>query len=90
MSIAINYNTIQKMENKVSVIVPIYQVGIYLEKCIRSIIQQSYRNIEIILIDDGSMDNSPKICDDFAQLDSRIHVVHQVNGGGESCKKCWN
>ncbi len=66
---------------KVSVIVPIYNVEKYLEKCIESIINQSYKNLEIILIDDGSPDNSGVIAEAFARKDNRIKVIHQKNSG---------
>lgn len=66
---------------KVSVIVPIYNVEMHLEKCIHSIINQTYRNIEIILVNDGSTDSSPHICDKFQEGDARIKVVHKDNGG---------
>ena len=66
---------------KISVIIPIYQVEKYLEKCIHSIIAQTYRNLEIILVDDGSTDASPAICYRFRSEDSRINVIHQANGG---------
>ncbi len=65
----------------VSVIVPVYNVEQYLEKCIDSIINQTYKNLEIILIDDGSTDSSGKICDSYAVRDRRINVIHQKNGG---------
>lgn len=65
----------------ISVVVPIYNVERYLDTCIKSIISQSYNNIEIILVDDGSKDNCSKICDDFKQQDSRIKVIHKSNGG---------
>ena len=65
----------------ISVIVPIYNVEKYLKKCIESIIQQTYDNLEIILINDGSTDNSPKICDNYAKKDKRIKVIHKKNGG---------
>ena len=58
--------------DKVSVIVPVYYVGKYLRKCVKSILKQTYNNIEIILIDDGSNDNSGEICDKFAEIDKRI------------------
>ena len=60
------------MEGKISVIVPIYNVEQYLRKCIDSIINQTYKNLEIILVDDGSWDNSPRICDEYAKRDNRI------------------
>ena len=69
------------MEELVSVIVPIYKVEKYLQKCIDSIRNQTYSKLEIILIDDGSPDNCPKICDEYAALDSRIKVIHKANGG---------
>lgn len=64
-----------------SVIVPVYNVAPYLERCIKSIINQSYQNLEIILIDDGSTDNSGTICDAWAEKDERIMVIHKKNGG---------
>lgn len=76
-----------KQDIRVSVIVPIYNVENYLEKCIESIINQSYRNIEIILVDDGSTDESGIICDKFADRDIRIVVVHKKNGGLVSARK---
>lgn len=66
---------------KVSVIVPVYNVEKYLERCLDSLINQSLREIEIILIDDGSKDNSSKICDRYAERDSRIKVIHKQNQG---------
>lgn len=65
----------------ISIIVPVYQVEKYLEKCINSIISQTYKNLEIILVDDGSTDNCPAICDRFQTEDPRIKVIHQENGG---------
>ncbi len=65
----------------ISIVVPVYNVEKYLKKCIQSIINQTYKNLEIILVDDGSSDNSGKICDEFAQKDSRIKVIHKINGG---------
>ncbi|WP_338587255.1 glycosyltransferase [Clostridium baratii] len=69
------------MSKLVSVIVPVYNVEKYLDKCINSIINQTYRNLEIILIDDGSTDNSGKKCDYWAGKDRRIKVIHKENGG---------
>lgn len=66
---------------KISVIVPIYNVEKYLEKCIVSIVNQTYKNLEIILVDDESPDNCPEICDKWAEKDSRIKVIHKKNGG---------
>ncbi len=72
---------------KISVIVPIYNVETYVGKCIESIINQGYQNIEIILVDDGSTDNSGKICDEYAEKDARIIVIHKNNGGVVSARK---
>ena len=68
-------------KNLVSIIVPVYNVELYLEKCIKSLLAQTYKNIEIILSDDGSTDNSSNICDLFAKKDDRIRVIHKENGG---------
>lgn len=65
----------------ISIIVPVYKVEKYLNRCVESILNQTYENLEIILVDDGSPDNCPKICDDFAKRDSRITVIHKKNGG---------
>ncbi|MFQ9359778.1 MAG: glycosyltransferase family 2 protein [Anaerobutyricum hallii] len=65
----------------ISVIVPIYNVDKYLEKCVNSILNQTYTNLEIILVDDGSPDRCPRICDNLAITDDRIKVIHQQNGG---------
>ena len=69
------------MNDLISVIVPVYNVEKYLNKCIESIVNQSYTNLEIILVDDGSPDNCPAICDVWAEKDSRIKVIHKKNGG---------
>ncbi len=69
------------MNDVISVIVPIYNVEQYLEKCIQSIQNQTYQNLEIILVDDGSPDACGKICDDYAAKDQRIKVIHKENGG---------
>ena len=65
----------------ISVIVPVYNVEAYLDKCISSIVNQTYRNLEIILVDDGSPDNCPAMCDAWKEKDSRIVVLHKENGG---------
>ena len=65
----------------ITVIVPVYKVEAYLGRCIKSIISQSYRNLEVILVDDGSPDACPKMCDDWAKKDERIKVIHKENGG---------
>ena len=70
------------MENGViSIIVPIYKVEDTLDKCVKSLMQQTYKDIEIILVDDGSPDRCPEICDKYAKLDNRIKVIHKENGG---------
>lgn len=75
------------MKNElISVIVPVYNVEKYLNKCIQSIVSQTYKNLEIILVDDGSPDNCPKMCDDWAAADSRIKVIHKQNGGLSSAR----
>lgn len=68
-------------EPLISVIVPVYKVEPYLDKCISSIANQTYKNLEIILVDDGSPDNCPAMCDAWAEKDSRIRVIHKPNGG---------
>lgn len=65
----------------ISIVVPVYKVESYLAQCIRSILRQTYKNFELILVDDGSPDDCGAICDDFAKRDSRIRVIHQANGG---------
>lgn len=65
----------------ISVIVPVYKVEEYLDKCVQSIVDQTYRNLEIILVDDGSPDNCGAMCDAWAEKDSRIKVIHKENGG---------
>lgn len=69
------------MADKISVIVPIFKVQEYLDRCIESIVHQTYQNLEIILVDDGSPDNCPTLCDRWAQKDKRIRVIHKQNGG---------
>ena len=69
------------MSELISVIVPVYKVEQYLQKCVDSLINQTYKNLEIILVDDGSPDTCPQICDDYAKKDNRIKVVHKENGG---------
>lgn len=66
---------------KISVIVPVYKVENYLSRCVDSILNQTYTDFRLILVDDGSPDNCGKMCDDYAKEDSRIHVIHQRNGG---------
>lgn len=66
---------------KLSIIVPVYNVEQYLGQCMESLCNQTLKDIEIILVDDESPDNSPKLCDEYAQKDSRVHVIHKKNGG---------
>ena len=73
---------------EISIVIPVYKVEKYLRECIESVINQTFKNIEIILVDDGSPDNCPKICDEYANKDSRIRVIHKENGGyGTACNK---
>ena len=75
------------MDNpKISVIVPVYKVEKYLDRCVESIVNQTYKNLEIILVDDGSPDNCPVICDAWAKKDERIQVIHKENGGLSSAR----
>ena len=69
------------MEELISIIVPIYKVEAYLDRCIESIVDQTYKNLEIILVDDGSPDGCPQICDNWKEKDDRIKVIHKENGG---------
>lgn len=69
------------MNPLISVIVPVYNVEKYLARCVDSIVNQTYKNLEIIFVDDGSTDLCPQMCDDYAEKDSRIKVVHKKNGG---------
>lgn len=75
-----------KQEGLISVVVPIYNTESYLKKCVDSIINQTYTNIEIILVDDGSIDNSGKICDEYEKKDNRIRVLHKKNEGVSSAR----
>ena len=68
-------------DSLISVIVPVYKVEQYIDQCIKSLINQTYKNIEIILVDDGSPDNCGYICEDYAKKDNRIKVIHKKNGG---------
>lgn len=68
------------MNPLISIIVPIYSVEKYLPKCIDSILAQTYPHLEVILVDDGSPDSCPNICDEYAKKDSRIKVIHKPNG----------
>lgn len=74
------------MDKKVSIIIPVYNVSEYIDECIKSAHNQSYANIEIILVDDGSPDDSGRKCDEWAEKDSRIMVIHKENGGLSSAR----
>lgn len=84
MSIMEDFN--MKYDVDVSVIVPVYNEEIYLEKCVQSIISQTHKNIEIILVDDGSTNSASKICDELAAIDDRIVVIHKNNEGLSSAR----
>ena len=71
---------------EISVIVPVYKAEQYLERCVKSILEQTYQNFELILVDDGSPDNSPSLCDKWAEKDSRVQVLHKENGGASSAR----
>ncbi|OKL36565.1 glycosyltransferase family 2 protein [Domibacillus mangrovi] len=69
------------MKPKISIIVPVYKVEPYIHKCVDSILAQTFKDFELILVDDGSPDKCGEICDEYAQKDSRVHVIHKKNGG---------
>lgn len=71
---------------KFSIIIPVYNVEKYLNECVDSVLNQTYKNMEIILVDDGSTDGSPQICDSYAEKDNRIKVIHKKNGGSSSAR----
>lgn len=73
---------------KISVIVPVYKAEAYLHRCVNSLLTQTFQDFEILLIDDGSPDNSGKICDDYVKKDSRVRVIHKENGGVSSARQC--
>lgn len=82
-----NYIGEKQMNNGlISVIVPVYNAGKYFNNCINSIVNQTYKNLEIIIVDDGSTDSSPEICDKWAEKDSRIKVIHKENSGASSAR----
>ncbi len=73
-------------DKKLSIIVPVYNVDQYIRRCLDSLVNQTYKNLEIILVDDGSPDNSGKICDEYASQDNRVKVIHKQNGGVSSAR----
>ena len=76
------------MNKKISIIVPVYNVQNELDRCVNSLVNQTYNNIEIILVDDGSTDASPIMCDEWAKKDTRIQVIHKINGGLSDARNC--
>ena len=72
---------------KISIIVPVYNVENYIHRCLDSLMDQTYKNLEIILVDDGSTDSSGIICDEYSKKDRRIQVIHKKNGGLVSARK---
>ncbi|HEY8803664.1 MAG TPA: glycosyltransferase, partial [Clostridium sp.] len=70
----------------ISIIVPIYKVEVYIRNCVDSILNQTYKNLEIILVDDGSPDNCGNICEEYSSKDKRIKVIHKKNGGLSSAR----
>ena len=71
---------------KFSIIIPVYNVEKYLNECVDSVLNQTYKYMEIILVDDGSTDSSPQICDSYAEKDNRIRAIHKENGGLSSAR----
>ena len=77
-----------KPEKLFSVVIPVYKVEAYLEACVRSVLGQTYGKMEIILVDDGSPDRCPEMCDRFAEADERVRVIHKKNGGLSDARNC--
>lgn len=71
---------------KLSIIIPVYNTEKYIKKCIDSILNQSFSDYELLLINDGSTDDSAKICDEYSRIDNRIKVLHKINGGVSSAR----
>lgn len=69
------------MQEKISIIVPVYKVERELNRCVQSLLKQTYKNLEIILVDDGSPDQCPELCERYAEIDERVKVIHKQNGG---------
>ena len=72
---------------KVSIVIPVYNMQTYLDRCMKSVLGQTLEDIEIVLVDDGSSDDSPKMCDAYAKEDDRVKVIHKENGGLTSAWK---
>ena len=75
------------LDDLISVVIPIYNVQDYLEECVESVLNQTHTNLEVILVDNGSTDNCPEICDHYAQIDSLVKVIHQPNRGLVGARK---
>ena len=75
-------------ENERTVIIPVYNTEKFICECVDSVLNQTYRNIEVILVDDGSLDGCPEICDTYADKDSRVRVIHKKNGGLSDARNC--
>ena len=74
------------MDSLITVIVPVYKAEQYIDECVQSIVNQTYTNLEIILVDDGSPDRCPELCDEWAKRDDRVRVIHKENGGASSAR----
>ena len=81
-----NHSELTEHKTLISVIIPVYNVEEYIRTCLDSISSQTYSNLEIILVDDGSTDKSPGICDEYQERDSRFRVIHKKNGGQSSAR----